>query len=370
MAVERVDPADGKALRQFVALDRTLWGHEPLHWSESDADLTRRFRGKSAFNFDMDHALFVFVDDGGNQAGRAVGYINRRWQRQHGEEAGFIGNLSLAPWMRVEQAAELLDTVESWLREERATSAICSIDGTGFLGMGIMVAEYETSPMFPIKWQPPSYRGLIEGAGYIPDRRFLTYEVHFDSPQYREVSQRALGEPRCRVRSIDKRRWKPETEIFAAVFSETFVDEWEVNQFTVEEFRETWGQMRPILDPRTWLLAEVDGEPAGFCLGMPDLVPLFRRFRGRGGLKEMVKLLRGAKSTRRHGLLAVGVRDQFQGRHIGQTLACTLLRHYEHLGISSAPYYWVDENNMASRRLAESLGAEGRVLLQCYRKQL
>jgi ribosomal protein S18 acetylase RimI-like enzyme len=143
-----------------------------------------------------------------------------------------------------------------------------------------------------------------------------------------------------------------------------------LNEFAKAEFLETFGQLRPILDPHTWLIAEVDEEPAGFCLGMPDLVPLLRTLQGRMGIAQKVRMLRQARTIGRYGLVAIGVRERFRGRHIGQTLACTLYQHFERLGMSSAPYYFVDENNLASRSLAESLGATGHVLLRCYRKEL
>ena len=370
MAVTRVEPSDRKSLKQFVALDRELWGHEPLYWSEADADLVKRLRGKSAFNHDMDHALFMLVSKAGDRVGRAVGYVNRRWQRQRSEAAGFIGDLSLAPGTQFEDAVELFSAVEGWLREQHSSHAICGVNGTGFLGMGVLVADHDVSPMFPGKWHSPSYAGLIEAAGYRPERPFWNYEVQFDNEQFRAASERALREPRCRVRPVDRRRWKAEIALVTRLFNETFANEWEMNEYTDDEFLETWRPMKPILDPQTWLIAEVDDEPAGFCLGMPDFTPLIRSFRGRSGPLQIVRLLRGAKNIDRYGLMVVGVRDCFRGRHIGQTLACTLYQYYEQQGMSSALYYWVGDGNLASRRLAESLGAEGRIQLHCYRKPL
>ncbi|MEA2024498.1 MAG: GNAT family N-acetyltransferase [Actinomycetota bacterium] len=370
MAVTRVDPSDRRSLKRFVALDRVLWGHEPLHWSEPDADLVKRLRGRSAFNRDIDHALFVLADDAGQDIGRVVGYVNRRWQRQRGEDAGFVGNLSFASGTSTEDAAELFGAVEDWFRERRATHSICGIEGSGVLGYGVLVADHDVSPMFPIKWHPPSYPVLIEGAGYGVERRFWVYRVGFDNEQYRATSERVLGEARCRVRPVDRRHWKAEMALLTRLFNETFADEWVLNDLTEEELLASSGQMKSLVDPRTWLIAEVEGEPAGFCFGMADLAPLFRSFRGRMGPLQIVRLLLGVKNVDRHGLVIVGVRDRFRGRHIGQTMACTLYRHYEQQGITSALYYSVDDTNLSSRRLAESLGAEGRIQLHCYRKPL
>jgi L-amino acid N-acyltransferase YncA len=66
----------------------------------------------------------------------------------------------------------------------------------------------------------------------------------------------------------------------------------------------------------------------------------------------------------------VGVLDAQRGKHIGQTLAATLYRYYEQRGLNSAVYYVVNEHNLASRRLAESLGGRGRHLYTAYEKRL
>lgn len=370
MAVSPIDPSNRRALRRFVALERDLWGHQPFYWAESDADLIKRFRGESAFNQEMDHKLFVLMNESGNDVGRAVGYVNRRWQRQRHVTAGFIGNFCFAPGSRPDQVSELFGEVEEWLQQEGSTHAIVGIDGTGALGMGVLTADYDTSPLYPIKWHPPEYADLIEAAGYEPIRRFWTYLIRFDNDQYRSAASRAIQDAACNVRSINRRRWRSEIALVRDLFNETFADEWEMNEYTEEEFIETWGEMRWVLDPQAFLIAEVGDESAGFCLGLPDITPLIRSFQGRLGPIQILRMLRGVRKAQRHGLFVVGVRERFRGRHIAHTLACSLYRHYEKQGRNSAAYYYVDDQNLASRGVAESLGAEGGIKLTCYEKSL
>lgn len=370
MTVSQVDPSNSRALRRFVALERLLWGHEPMYWSELDADLMKRFRGRSAYNREMDLGLFLLETEAGEPAGRAVGYVNRKWQRQRGQSAGFIGNFCFAPEARPDDVAELFGCVEDWLRQRGCTSSICGIDGTGSLGVGVLTQDHDDRPPFPVRWHPQQYAGLIQAVGYEPVRRFWTYVVRFDNDQFRSAASRSAKEPGCRIRAVDRGRWKAETRLLGDLFNETFVDEWEMNRYSEEEFAESWGSMKWVVDPRTLLIAEVDGEPAGFCVGLPDVSPLMQSFGGRMGPFKMIGMLRGVKKVRSHGLYVVGVRERFRGRHIAQTLACGLYDHYEELGLDSASYYLVDDENIASRRVAESLGATGRIRLHCYQKPL
>lgn len=154
------------------------------------------------------------------------------------------------------------------------------------------------------------------------------------------------------------------------VFNDTFRAEWEFHPMTSAEFHEFLDPIKPVLDPQQFLFAEVDGGIAGFCFGFPDWTPLFRSFNGKLGPLQFVRLLRRARRIERAGLLSIGVRDAYRGRSIGQTLAATLYRRYEQLGLRGALYYPVNDHNLASRRLAESFGATGRVLYTAYDKPL
>ena len=70
------------------------------------------------------------------------------------------------------------------------------------------------------------------------------------------------------------------------VFNETFEDEWEFHPLSSDEFHEFLDPMKPMLDPHHMLIGEVNGQTAGFCLGMPDWTPLFRSFKGRVGCRR------------------------------------------------------------------------------------
>lgn len=367
MPVREIDPAARREVRRFVDLERELLSVEPLHIPEIGSDVSKQLRGRSAFYEDMEHALFIASN--GSDVARCAAFVNRRWQRDKGEKAGFIGYFAAAPGADAE-VAEMLAAAERWLAKREADRAIAPYNGAGFHGLGAQTDAFDEEPMFPMPWQPPHYPQLLEAAGYAPTYPFWVYEIEFAAERYRAVSQRALGDARCDVRQLDKKRWKPEIERLRSVFNETFRDEWEFHPHTSEEFHEFFDPFKPVLDPSQVLFAEIDGEPAGFCLGMPDWTPLFRSLGGKLGPIQILRLMWGAKRYDRAGLLAIGVLDAHRGKHVGQTLAATLFRRYEERGLAGAHYYPVNDGNLASRRLAESFGGQGRVLYCCYDKRL
>jgi GNAT superfamily N-acetyltransferase len=367
MPVRQIAPEDKRQRKRFVRLEHELLKDEPLFVPEIASDVDKRLRGRSPFYEEMERAFFV-ASNGGDVA-RCAALLNHRWQRDKDDDAGFIGYFAATPEATAE-VGEMLAAAEGWLAERGATRVIAPHNGAAFHGMAVLTDAFDEQPVFPMPWQPPHYASLLEGAGYRPTYPLWLFDVDFSSDRYRTVSRRALEAARCEVRPLDKKRWDAEVERLRTVFNETFSGEWEFHAMTSGEFRELFDQFKPVLDPRQFLFAEVAGEPAGFCFGLPDWTHLVRSLKGRMGPLQILRLMLGAKRYKRAGLISIGVRDSQRGKHIGQTLAATLYRRYEELGLGSAFYYPVNDHNLASRRLAESFGGRGRILYHAYDKPL
>jgi GNAT superfamily N-acetyltransferase len=364
MAVREIDPADKQALKRFVRMERELVGDEPLFLSELDSYARKRLSGKSHFTKDMDVGLFA------NQRARAVAIVNPQWQRSHDEpQTGFIGWFAVAPGAERE-AQEVLDAAEDWLGRRGMTRVIAPYNGAAFLGMTLLTDAFDEPAMFPMLWTPPHLEDCLVAAGYEHAYPFWYYEVDFESQRYRDFTRRALESPECEVRGIDKRRWADEVERLRLLWNEGFADEWEFMQFRSEQFTEFFKDMKPILNRRTALIAEVDGEPAGLVMGMPDLGGAFRAMHGRIGPLKLLRLVHDMRRPSRIGLLAIAVRPAYRGRRIGATLASSLYRNLEAMGLRESSYYVVNDSNVQSRGLAESLGGQGRILFHCFDKRI
>jgi GNAT superfamily N-acetyltransferase len=365
MPIREIAPDDVAGRRRFVRLERELQGSEPLFVPTIDADEDRFLSGQATFNRGIDHALFMASN--GGERGRCAAFINQRYQEQHREPVGFIGHFAAAPSAEGE-VLELLSAAEEWLGRRGVTRVIAPYS---FLGQfGLRAAEFEDGPLFPFRWHPPYYGDYFQAAGYRPTYPWWSFRVDFGSERYREVSRRAIADARCAVRPFDKKRWREEWELVSVLFNKTFQDEWEFYPLAVEEWCEFYDPVKPLFDSRQALFAEVDGEPAAVCLGSPDYNPLFKKVRGKLGLVGQLRFALGARRTRRAGLWLIGVLPEHRGKHIGQTLAATLYRRYEELGLGDAEYHIVNGENRGSRSLAESLGGVGRVLYQNYDRRL
>jgi ribosomal protein S18 acetylase RimI-like enzyme len=358
-----VDDAAGR--KRFIRLERELHGGEPPFVSTIDADEDKFLSAQTSFNRGIEHTLFLASKHG--DVGRCAAFVNDRYQEQHDEPVGFIGHFAAAPDAG-EEALELISTAEEWLGQRGVTRVIAPYSTLG--QFGLRTGEFDASPLFPFRWHPPYHAAYLERAGYRPTYPWWSFRVDFASERYREVSRSAIADAQCTVRTFDKKRWQEEWELVCNLFNRTFQDEWEFYPLTVEEWCEFYDPVKPLFDSRQALFAEVDGEPVAVCIGAPDYNPLFRKARGKLGPWGQVRFALGARRTRGAGLWLIGVLPEQRGKHIGQTLAATLYRRYEELGLNQAEYHIVNEQNLGSRSLAESLGGEGRVLYHNYDRRL
>ena len=366
--VRQVLTSDSKSLKEFVQLERKLVGSNPLFVSEIDSDIGKRLAGRSAFYSDMQHALFV-ASDGNQDKARCTAIINRRYQQAKDEAVGFIGHFAAAPGAE-QQVEVLLDRAETWLRERDVSRVIAPYNGAAFLGFGLLTAAFDEEPMFPLGWHPPYYQQYLQNMGYNPTYPFWLYTIDFSSEKYRAVAQMALKNSAVNVRPIDKKRWGSDLDTYRQVFNETFKDEWEMHPSTSEEFHEVFDPIKPVIDPRLLLIAEVQGKLAGFCWGVRDLNPIIRSFKGKMGPIQIIKLLFKVNRYHRAGLMAIGVLPVYRGTGVAQALAITLYKRFEERGLKKVFYYPVNDSNTWSRRFAEAMGGTGRVLYHCYDKSL
>lgn len=369
-ALVEISPSDHKALKRFIELERTLIGHNPFYTSELDADMMKRLSGKSAyFKDNMQYVLYIAVRDGKDVA-RCSALISPRYQAAKGAEGagvGFIGFFAAAPGCGPEVAA-MLAAAESWLRARHITRIIAPYNGAALLGLGLLTAAYDEEPMFPAVWTPPYYVDYITAAGFAPRYPLWFYDIDFSSERYRAFKRRAAENSTVKVRPLDKKRWASEMDMLRRLFNETFREEWEFAPMSAAEFGEFFDALKPILDPRSALFAEVNGKTAGWCLGFPDWGALFRAFQGKVGPIKILRLMLNAGKYKRAGLVGIGVLDEYKGQGVAQSLAAALYGYYEERGMKGSLYYPVNDHNLRSRRFAESLGGTGRVVMHCYDK--
>ncbi|MBW4720404.1 GNAT family N-acetyltransferase [Saccharothrix obliqua] len=347
-------PLDDEAgVREFARRERDFLADHPLWVPPAEEPLVDLLRGGPALHEGIEHALFA-VSDNGSDVARCAVFVNRRWQRHHGSNAGFLGCFAAAEGAD-EAVVELTAAAERWLAERGADSVIAGYDGNCGTALGFRTAEHHRPPRSPEPWHPPHYAKQLAAAGYREHRPWLSWRFDLHDPKTRELMELVTRRRMCEVRPLDRDRWVEESASAQAVFNECFTAAWDYYPLTDAEMA---GEMAVYerADPGQILFAEVDGEIAGLCSGSPDHTALLRELDGRWDedarrwFDERAALVREGTGT------TLAVRERFRGRHVGHTLLAALFAHYESVGMTEVEAVFIDPDNSQMVDLLDSFG--------------
>lgn len=362
-----VDVGNQLALQEFIALEHQFLSSYEQFVAESDINVLRLIQGKSAYLETAKWALLVSSENGEDVA-RCIAIINPKYQQNKKEAVGFIG-LFAAKLDNNAAVLNMLHYAEDWLKEHSVSRIIGPYNGASTLGLGLLTANYDESPMFPFRWYPPYYCSYFEAAGYEARYPLWTYSISFDHPTYLSKIEEAV-DARIKVRPINKANFSQELEIFRTLFNQTFADTWEVYPYNSQEIQEFFAPLQQLLDANLLLFAEVNNKPVGFCLGLPDWNPLFRLFQGELGEKQFKYLTKNASYYKRAGIISIGVDVNYRGLGIARAMLKQLFEYFETKGLKEALYYPVNNSNVASRNFVEQLGGKGEVTYLCFDKRV
>ena len=368
MSVSIVERSDGRAVRRAARLECAAYGTEPRFVAEPDRDVERRLGGRSLVYADADWVLLV-AGDAEAPVARCVASVQPAWQQaQRAPTTGFIGDLVVRAGCE-DAGLELITAAESWVAE-RGIDRVWAPYSHMMVQYLLRTGGHDEDPTAPFRWDPPQTAELLQRAGYQPSRPGWTYRIDLHADEWHQTADRALSEPRCRIRPLDKRRWDTEMSLIADLLTATFIDEWEFQPVSADLVREIYRDAKPVTAPEHVLFAEVDGQPVGLCLTFPNFAAALRRARGRTGPIAGLRFLRDFRRVRSASIYGVGVVAEHRGKGIARALVGTALRHYASQGFSTADYHLVNDENRASRALASAFGGQGRVLHHGFERRL
>ncbi|WHO39356.1 GNAT family N-acetyltransferase [Sphingobium sp. AP49] len=302
----------------------------------------------------------------GRPIGRIIAHIHGQSNARHGTrraQFGFFDCADDAP-----AARRLLDAAEDFARQHGQSELVGNFNLTAMQQCGVMTGGYEQTGYTDMVVNPPHVPTLLEANGYTRFFPMTTFEL--DLAEARLPDTAALDNPAFRFASIVQRHFPERMEDARAVLNDGFADNPMFVPLTPEEFQFQAGEMSSILDPRLSSVLMDGDRPVGTIICIPDLNGFLRATRSRISWLTPLHFLRYRLRRRRAVIIFYSVAQDRHGRGLmGAMLARTIgaLRGagYRQLGIT-----WIADQNAASLRQMERLGARRLHRLHLFRKTL
>jgi GNAT superfamily N-acetyltransferase len=365
--------AAGESLRRFVDVAWHVNAGDP-NWVAPlrlslDSALDRR---KHPFHRHAEVAYFLAERDG-RAVGRIAAIVNHRHNEFHDERTGFFGFFEAEN--DAELAGTLLDTAAEWLRArgmERIRGPV-SFSTNEEAPVGVLVENFDTRPFLMMAHNPPYYDELLRSTGLEKAADLLAYYMEkSDAPErWITAADRISRRTGATVRPLDMKRFAEDVATIKSIYNSGWERNWGFVPMTDEEFEYITKDFKPFVDPDLCLIAEVKGEPVGFCLALPDLNEIFHRIpSGRLFPTGLFKLLLGRRRVRGMRMLTLGFRPGYQRVGLGPLLYLRAWQNGIDRGYTRGECSWILEDNLEMRRPLEGLAGEAYKRLRIYERPL
>ncbi|MET9550063.1 GNAT family N-acetyltransferase [Streptomyces sp. NPDC006627] len=358
------DVRSGADRRAFLGLPYRLHRHSPLWVPPLRSDQQRLVNHRTNPFFDVGDAQLFLVRRGREVVGRVAAVDNPAYNAHHGTRHGFFGLFECADDPDAAQA--LLDAAAAWLRERDHDRMIGPVNFTTNDECGVLTDGFEQPPAVLMPYNPRHHPALLTASGLKPAMELLAWEMplalHHHPRAVRLADHVARVVKNLRLRPIDFRDFAAETARLRTLYSAAWQDNWGFSPPSAAEFDALAKLLRRVARPELLLIAEVDGNPVGFTLVLPDIAPALRAARGRlhtcGLPIGLVRYLHTARHVTRVRVVAVGVRREYRVRGLDTLLNVELSRTAWQLGYRTAELSWTLAHNHAANRTLAAFGAQ------------
>jgi GNAT superfamily N-acetyltransferase len=354
-----VEPERGRADRRaFLGFPYRLYRGHPV-WVPPlrIAEAALQDRRKNPF-FRHGEAEHFLARRDGRVVGRIAAIENRRHNEFHADRLGFFGWFDAEP--DPEAAAALVAAARGWTEARGLVGMRGPYNYTSNDVCGVLVDGFEKRPAIQMPWNRDDYDALLRGAGLVPVKDLLAYNVPARTPPERflKIAKRALERGGIVLRPLRKREWDAEIRTVHDLYDRSWERNWGYVPMTREEFDHAAKDMKQIVDPATFLIAEREGKAVGFIGALPDVNQALVGLDGRLFPFGLFRLLFRLRRVTHARIMLLGLLPEARGKGVDAaffvaTIEAGIAAGYTEGGEAS----WILEDNHRMRADLEAVGA-------------
>ena len=302
---------------------------------------------------------------GRTPAGTIAVFVDRDRVRHLEQQVGGFGFFEVLE--DVEVAHALLDRARSWVRARGMKHIRGPTNFSNNEAPGVLIDGADCPPAMLEAHTPPYYSDFLERYGmrksndmyaWRATKELLGENLERFPASIIRVAELTRERNAAEIRTVRMDDWDAEIAIAHHLFNDTLTHLADHVPISKDDFRRFADRMRPILDPDLALVAEVEGEPVGFRVSIPDINRVLIHLNGR--LLPFGWLL-ALWYSRRIDVVSfklMGVLEPYRRRGIDALLYVESIRRVFQKG-----YRWLDgsvtsEHNPVINIMAERFGAE------------
>jgi len=352
--------ASSKDLNSFIKLPWKIYKNDP-HWVPPLLIDVKKLlnKKKNPFFLHSEADLFLAEKDG-EIVGRIAAILNNNHNKYHNEKTAFFGFFESINDQEISN--KLFETAKNWAKQKGMDTMRGPTNFTINDTCALLLEGFDSSPVIMMPYNPKYYIDLLEQAGFQNAKTLLAYHFTADMPipeRFIKFADRVLQDKELKIRNINLKKLDDEIKLVRDIFNNAWEGNWGFVPLTEEETEFLAEDMKAGIDPDIVFMAEVNGEPAGFSLTLPDYNVIFKKINGRLFPFGLFKLLMGKNKIKRVRVIILGVTKKYQKkRGLAPALYYETYLRGKNKGYQEGEFSWILEDNVLMNRAMEGLGAK------------
>lgn len=346
--------------RRFLNFPKELYADEPRWVPPLARDEEERAGFRRHPFHDANRVQAFLAERDGQVVGRIAAIHNVRHNDHHGERRGFFGFFECRD--DAQAARELVSVAADWLAVRGLTDLRGPMSPSIDYQVGVLVAGFDEPASFMMPYNPSYYASLLAECGLSKSQDLFalacsSQEASAALPRLRRVAQRVIERHNLHFRRLDRRRFRDELRLFLSVVNRSLAGHWGYVPLSSAEMHHMALGLRWLSAPELALIAEIDRQPVGVALGLPDYNPRVKRIDGRLFPFGFIRLLAGKRRIKHVRVVAANVLPEWKRSGMGVALTATMLAAALERGAEKMEFSWIAESNHLSHGSLETGGA-------------
>ncbi|HYQ15673.1 MAG TPA: hypothetical protein VEQ58_07950 [Polyangiaceae bacterium] len=368
----------GRDTNDFVQAGYAIFGDDP-HWI-APLEMMVRERldpAKDPFHRHADVALFTAWKHG-RLVGRTSATVDRSWLETWRDDTGHFGYFDTID--DVEVAKALLDAAQDWLRQRGMKRMNGPMSLSANHDVGVLIDGFESPPVVDMGHSRSWQGALAEACGLRKEKDLYAwrYDVKDGFNARTEKAWNHLAEtPEVKLRTVKLSKMREELDLLMSIYNETWAGKWGYVPLGSDELDKMAKDLRFIIDPDMAFMAEIDGEPAGMCISVPNLNEAIADLHGQIMPFGWAKLLWRTKVSHPKSarLILLGVREAVRKNvkkygFLSAAMYVEVAKRGAAKGYEWAELSWTREDDAPINLGIRSMGGRPYKTYRVYEKQL
>lgn len=364
--IEIVEVRSKSDLKRFIKFPWSIYANDPNWVPPLLVDRFQFFdKSKNPFYRHAEVRLFLARYQG-KEVGRIATCLNHAFNQFHESKIGFFGFFDAIENFDV--ASRLLRTAVIELKRAGMELMRGPANFSSNHELGLLVEGFDEPAVVMMTYNPRYYVDFFERFGLSKSKDLLAFKLTDDikpPERVRNLVERIRQRSGATFRKLNLKDFDKEVKRCIDIFNDAWQSNWGYVPMTDEETRHIAKDLRQIVDPDLVRFAEIDGEPVGFSLSLPDINQVLIRLNGRLLPCGILKLLWHTKVRNKIDQLRVvlmGVKSQYRKRGIDSVFYLDTYDIGVGKGYRMAELSWILEDNPLMISAIETLGGK------CYKK--